>query len=714
MLRRAQHILLSVQYFLIYSWAVLRHVLMHVLMLLVAYLILTGGPQIDDIFRSLNASEPNIFTNRHFRVASLYTVLWGLSIWFCGRLLLTLADVRGPKLLDTFRRFPQEESERERERLIIYIQRIPMLLGIMPPVLVALAFLNAENTQGFYVLWFLLLAVGLALWFLYHRLVLRKMFPAIRFDPHLYFPDRRHWFNVWITSNPTTRLIYAFLIGNWLLWLFFIFVPIDWMIYRKLGPLGVILTGFVWLTPFVSLLSYWNSPTRPVLLLTLLWIVFCSFFNDHTLLRFSDHRASQAVSTRPSVASQFDQWTTVRQSWPTDTMPVFIVATEGGGIRSLNWTAGVLHKLDSIFPAFRQQTFAISGVSGGGAGVALYAAFQHDLRAAKGGSRLVAPVRFSQNQHVGIDGFRQAIGDDFLSPLLGPFLFHETLQRMVPFAVQQLNRSNWLEDAWSLSYQKHLQRNTLEQPFLGLFQADPLHTPSLFLNSVLTESGQKAILSNLRIDNEFFHDVIDIYDITRRDMPIKTAASVTARFPWLTGGGLLTRPNGRAFGHVVDGGYWDNTGLETAMSVLATIAPRIEKLNRRPNAPFQVVPVVLYLQNSMLDDAILVSDTFIDIIMPLEASMNANERKSAYVASLTRNTLRNYTPRTQFYQISLDRHTGVPLPLGWYLSDDAQHDLWRKINAMPRDQAGVMRGLDRYFSPAVPPSGSQPHARQQF
>ena len=260
MLRRTQHILLSIQYFLIYSWAVLRHVLMHVLMLLVAYLILTSGPQIDDIFRSLNASEPAIFTNRPFRVASLYTVLWGLSIWFCSRILLTLAEVRGPKLLNSFRRFPQQESERERERLAVYIQRVPMLLGVMPPMLVALAFLNAENTQTFYVFWFLLLAVGLGLWFLFHRPVLRKLFPAIRFDPHLYFPDRRHWFTVWITSNATTRLIYAFLIGNWLLWLFFIFVPIDWMIYQKLGPLGVILTGFVWLTPFVSLLSYWNSP----------------------------------------------------------------------------------------------------------------------------------------------------------------------------------------------------------------------------------------------------------------------------------------------------------------------------------------------------------------------------------------------------------------------------------------------------------------------
>lgn len=712
MLRRVQHIILSIQYGLIYSWAVLRHVLMHVLLLLVAYLILTAGPQVDDVFRSLNASEPNIFTNRPFRIASLYAVLWGWSIWFCGRILLTLADVRGPKLLNNFRRFSQQESQRERKRLTGYIQRVPMVLGVMPPILLAFAFLNADNTRAFYVLWFVLLAVGLGLWFLFHRALLRKFIPRIRFDAQLYYPNRRHWLTVWRASNNSIRLVYTFLIGNWLLWFVYIFAPIDWMIYQRPGPMGVMLIGFVWLTPIVTLLSYWNSPTRPVLLLTLLWIVFCSFFNDHTLLRFTDESPSRTVATRPGVTEHFAQWMNARQSWPTDTMPVFLIATEGGGIRSLNWTAGVLHKLDSIFPAFRQQTFAISGVSGGGAGAAIYTAFQHDRQSQRGreleqpkpGRRQttntmqpVSAVRLSDENNGRLMAFREAIGDDFLSPVLGALFFHETLQRMVPFAVQKLNRSNWLEDAWSLSYQQHMQQNTLEKPFLSLFQTDALHTPSLFLNSVLTESGQKCVLSNLRIDETYFRDVIDLYDITRRDMPVKTAASLTARFPWLTGGGLLTRPNGRAYGHVVDGGYWDNTGLETVLSVLAAITPELDRFNSRPDAPFRIVPVVLYLQNSLLDDDARVSDTFIDVLMPIEASMNVNQRKSAYVASLTRNTLRNYEPKTSFYQISLDRQSGVPLPLGWYLSDDAQHDLWRKINAMPQDQVRVIQALERYF-----------------
>ncbi|TAE25271.1 MAG: hypothetical protein EAZ91_19450 [Cytophagales bacterium] len=654
---------------------------MHVLLLIVAYGLLTSGPQVDDMFRALNASEPDFFANRPFRVASLYVVLWGLSIWFCGRVLLSSSDVRGPKLLNLFRQYPQQETQDERRELAHYIQRVPMLLGVMPPVLLAFACLNADNTQPFFVLWFLGLAAGLGIWFLFHRVLLKHIVPSIRFDPQLYIPARRRLRTIWRLSNGSIRIVYAFLAGNWLLWLGLIFIPADWMIYQKLGPLGVMLIGFVWLTPLVTLLSYWNSPTRPVLLLTLLWIVFCSFFNDNTLLRFTDRYPSDEVANRPTIGPHFKHWMSIRQTWPTDTMPVFLIATEGGGIRSLNWTAGVLHKLDSLFPAFRNQTFAISGVSGGGVGSALYTTYHND------NWRNKSPIH----------ALRQAIGSDFLSPVVGALFFHETLQRMVPFAVQNLNRSNWLEDAWSQSYERHLGQKTLERPFLSLFRSDPLHTPSLFLNSVVVESGQKCVLSNLRIDSTYFRDVVDLYDITRRDMPIKTAASLTARFPWLTGGGLLTRPNGRAFGHVVDGGYWDNTGLETVLSVLAAMTPEIDQFNRRPNAQFRVVPVVIYLQNSLLDDDVSVSDTFIDVLMPVETSMNVNQRKSAYVSNLTRNTLRNHAPQTPFYQISLDRHTGVPLPLGWYLSDDAQRDLWRKINAMPHDQAGMVQALSRYF-----------------
>nr|WP_293840400.1 hypothetical protein [uncultured Arsenicibacter sp.] len=713
--RSLHRVIISVQYFIIYAWAVLRHLLPHVLLLLLAYVLLSGGPQVQDVFRSLNAGAPNLLTNIPFLAMTGFTIAWGVSLWFCGRLLLSLADVRGPKLLDTFHRFPRHESRRERERLSDFIAQIPAILGLLPPLLISLAFAGTENRKLFYVLWFYGLTIALGLWFTYHRQLLRMVLPDIRFDPFLYKPDRRHWRDIWRLSDTYSRICYILLAVNFALWLALIFVPDQWPVIWQAGPVGILLIAFTWLTPLVSYLTYLNRPTRPVLVLLTCWIVLCSYFNDHTLLRFTEagqrgpvvrqsaliHPAAAGANrslaaladtlsgtatgiVRPGIHRHLRQWIAHRNAWPTDTMPVFIVATEGGGIRSLNWTTGVIQQLDSMIPGFYKQLFAISGVSGGGVGAAFMTTFRRDVAT-------VTPANQRQ--------FRQATNDDFLSPVMGALLFHETLQKVLPFPVRQFNRSNWLEDAWSASYYHHLQLRSLDKPFLSLWSAaDSLDHPSLFLNAVITESGQKGILSNLQLDSQYFRDVVDIYGITRRDIPIKTAASLTARFPWLSSGGLITYPDGRPFGHVVDGGYWDNTGLETALSILTAITPDIQQFNKNPKRPFVIQPVVLYLKNTLLDDECDVSDSYFDWLIPIVASMNANQRKSGTVSNLTENLLHNYQPVVPYHIIQLDRKTGVPLPLGWYLSEDAKHDLWRKVNAFAGSHKEVIKTVQHFFN----------------
>src|SRR5690606_40467548 len=88
-----------------------------------------------------------------------------------------------------------------------------------------------------------------------------------------------------------------------------------------------------------------------------------------------------------------------------DTTPVFCSATQGGGIRALNWTTRVLHNLDSMYDAFIDQTFVISGVSGGGVGAAAYLAFRNDM--ANGRIKAENPDSL----------FKEFTRQDFLSPL---------------------------------------------------------------------------------------------------------------------------------------------------------------------------------------------------------------------------------------------------------------------------------------------------------
>ena len=64
--------------------------------------------------------------------------------------------------------------------------------------------------------------------------------------------------------------------------------------------------------------------------------------------------------------------------------PIYIVTSDGGGARSSLWTASILGGLTDRQPAFARHVFAISAVSGGSVGAAVYGAL---LRAANRESR---------------------------------------------------------------------------------------------------------------------------------------------------------------------------------------------------------------------------------------------------------------------------------------------------------------------------------------
>src|SRR5262249_54228877 len=118
--------------------------------------------------------------------------------------------------------------------------------------------------------------------------------------------------------------------------------------------------------------------------------------------------------------------------------PIFLVATEGGGIRAAYFTATLLAALEERCPAFAQHTIAISGVSGGSLGSTIFAALASDH------AHNVA------NQACSLDGrrpgslvhqARDALSTDLLSPLLGATLFPDALQRMLPARIDRFDRS---------------------------------------------------------------------------------------------------------------------------------------------------------------------------------------------------------------------------------------------------------------------------------
>lgn len=254
-----------------------------------------------------------------------------------------------------------------------------------------------------------------------------------------------------------------------------------------------------------------------------------------------------------------------------DQLPVYFIATAGGGVRAAAWTASLLQQWQREEPRFAARTFAISGVSGGAVGAAVFRA-----------------CRLRPEAAACVAGY---LGADLLSPLLSAWMFEDVLGSLLPSApcTEQpgcgfLSRAAWFEAG-------------MERIVPGLRQglAQSQGRPHLLLNSTWVESGERAIASDLRLGDRF-PGARDQLDMLRHDLPLSTAAHNAARFPYTNAIGELrnTRadclrrgaaasavaasadapPPGpdalalRPCGHLADGGYYDNSGMASLADAL--------------------------------------------------------------------------------------------------------------------------------------------------
>ncbi|QJD78189.1 patatin-like phospholipase family protein [Spirosoma rhododendri] len=617
-----------------------RNALVIIITLLIALYILTGTDQADDMIEAVISSGVGSLLFLFILVGAF---IWSWVVYGSTRLILHVSPVglRLTPAMDTLLRW------------------LPRLGGMLPNLILAFAFWEPAEPQPY----LLITASGILLYMF--RLVEQRV-PVFALPHHWTFRDRytsmvQDFRVLW--RHPLGRRIVAtgFVLTAILLILFSL--PVQWGIARYFRPTAVILFGISFFTFWGSLLVYFNDYRyRPLLLVVGIYFVAVSAFNDNTAVREATGPNVPPIDQRPTVEAHFLRWVEARHTAPGDTIPLILVAAEGGGIRALNWTAETLIRLDSIIPGFSRHVYALSGVSGGGVGTAFYTAFLRDVPEAQ---RI---DRFAQ--------FRRVIRDDYLSAVSSALLFPESLQRLsfVPFP--SLERGKWLEDSWADSYRRNLGLHTLDSAVTSLYQRPggyDYNLPSLLLNGTLAESGQKVITSNLKLDSRYFRDVVSTVDLLSHDVPLKTAASLCSRFPVVTNGALVrngalkngdVQPYG---GHVVDGGYFDNSGVETCFQLLNNLVPSIRRLDSTGQAT--VVPYILFIQNSNTLGRVTRAKSIMQIVrIPLLGFFNAWDN-----GSVTRDNMFNSfvdrfaNPRTNYLTLRLaynDRY-----PLGWYLSE---------------------------------------------
>jgi hypothetical protein len=339
---------------------------------------------------------------------------------------------------------------------------------------------------------------------------------------------------------------------------------------RFLGAL-IVLSMFVATVVFYGSIATWiherhGIPIAPIALV--LAAVFSTWNDSHVVRRVTGNQS--AIAARQDIAGRFALWK--RDSVGRHNGTVVLVAAAGGGLRAAYWTAMSLGTLQDRIANFNRSVFAISSVSGGSVGASMYAALVRDSTATHDVTCLHRGRSFQDCVH-------EFMEEDYLSPVLAKMVAPDFVQTFLPFPWSQLDRSLALEESWESSYERVTGKPTMGRRFLSLYDSTSSTSavPALFLNTTHVETGRRFITAPVTRGDPHpplgessvnMHDSEDLLRLIGSDMRLSTAAHNSARFSYVSPPGRIHRSDTLEFGHVVDGGYFENSGLATLREIL--------------------------------------------------------------------------------------------------------------------------------------------------
>ena len=636
-------------------------------------------------------------------------VLWSLASWYSARVLLYFDF---PKT-----RVWHPERTGIWQRVHVLLPRhVPRILGVAPMFIIGWSFLSVRGSYEHDVpsrlLEFGWLAIGSGI-LLYFLFVLRRRWleRGGRYDAGFAKTGKqisdsadRKKFRGLIEMECDSLIALATMAATSVaLALMFVFDPVFFA--GAFGTGAVLMFAAASWVFWGSALVYVGSWKHvPVLTFFALWIAVCSFGNDNHDVRVLKREAFQRPTLRQALVAWNSRITT---KYPDRlTHPLFIVATEGGGVRAAYWTATVLGSIQDADPSFADHVFAISGVSGGSVGAAVFDALVADN----------AP------QHEFAKRGQMILGQDFLSPAIAAMLYPDLFQRVLPLRITFFDRGRWLERGWERAWQNTMHNDRFGKSFLDLWQNPHVYVPALFLNGTSVEVGNRIIASNILIDADFLEAAdataklfsLHQHDERRRptrDMPLSTAAHMSARFTYVSPAGRF-EPDGS---HVVDGGYFENSGAATALDILRQVNDMLHQPSESSGG--WIVPQIIMISNDPLGVASgsrqvaatkeLVKSaaastaaeaaqrrpgTFLeDALAPVYALLSAREARGDYALRAIGRAqdefcredmarLRANSPDAKCkYFFSLAPAT-VPLPLGWMLSNRAAEAMQQEMS----------------------------------
>ncbi len=466
---------------------------------------------------------------------------------------------------------------------------------------------------------------------------------------------------------------------------------------------------------FIMLLAYFATglsvatfrtgvPIIPLLALTVLLIAIFDFNDNHVM----PVRASASAIEKPTTREAFRRWYQSRADRQIyeragKPYPVFLVTAAGGGLYAADFAATGLARLQDGCAAFAQHVFAISGVSGGALGAAMFASLVADVLQVKSDAALgLDPCGMRATKRpsdpTSIEARVSAlVQQDYLSPMVAAGLFPDFLQRFLPFPIAQLDRSRafevTLDHVWKRTHATCTGGHCapFSRPFLETWRADGT-APALVLNTTNVDIGYRTVISPFAIARdvpgeysaiEDFHETLINRDGTARrgiDVTLGAAVGLSARFPWVMPAATIRSTDGERSLRVIDGGIFENSGVDTLGDMLIDLKPlevapdkRTAALRDEPYVVFHPLVISGYELSGSGDGNSLRGEA----LSPVSAMLAARVQRAG-MASYRLFLERGYNCgkadqslncRENGLRFLVLNHVDFRLPLGWQLSD---------------------------------------------
>jgi|GEM_PF-3319854 len=359
---------------------------------------------------------------------------------------------------------------------------------------------------------------------------------------------------------------------------------------------------------------------------------------------------------------------------------------------------------------------------------------------------------------------------DFLSPAMISFAFRDNLAlSSLVGLVTNTDRAKSLERAWQKRFQHLTERPHLLEPLLSYVPNEKRWLPLLLLNGTSVSTGKRVIATPLEptyntsdkiqfapylasADQSqssasplvsIFTDSLDLHELLAHeivdensleenwseedwdreqsqdnipDISIAKAISLSARFPLISPHGNLRNVQGRIIDRVVDGGYFDNSGMLTTLE----LAKAIETLTNNALKPILIQisnhPVTLkespkHLQKK--EKFRCPEHSFVNHNPPPEehqflpeltsvtsALLNARVARGSHAIALAGIDGKDRFVHFQVAGIKDELGSSKRLSMSWWLSKSVQNALNNQMKWKRDDKQGQKLSLNQKLNPA--------------